>query len=152
MTSEDGAPVALVVEDEKYDAAKITGALERHGAVVHVVDRLYEAESFLEEAARHGRPIRLVVLDWKLAGGGLAVLRAIRMSANLGRTPVIVFSGSDAQRDIADAYEGGANAYITKAGDLDELEWQLDLIAQVWLRAVQPAPIGPVILAAPRAG
>ena len=142
MTAVDSnAPLSLIIEDQQYMAQKISAALERHGAETIVFDGIFETEAFLSDAEGLRRHIRVVVLDWRETG--LAVLRAVRSSAYLSYTPVVVLSSSDHYRDIDSAYAQGANAFVTKADDLDELEDQLEAIARFWLRHVQPPSFDP---------
>jgi CheY-like chemotaxis protein len=65
-------------------------------------------------------PPQLVLLDLNMPGmGGLELLRWIRQDPELCKLRVIVLSGSDASRDVSDAYAAGANSYLVKPGDLD---------------------------------
>jgi len=71
----------------------------------------------------------LVLLDLNLPGmDGHEVLRTIRSDGRLRLLPVIIFSHSDARRDVIAAYDGGANCYIRKPFGLDELQ---ETIAQL---------------------
>jgi DNA-binding response OmpR family regulator len=63
----------------------------------------------------------LVILDLNLPKKpGREVLARMRMSAHCQRTPVIILSSSDAERDKADAVRFGANSYVRKPTKLDE--------------------------------
>ena len=62
----------------------------------------------------------MIVLDLNLPkSDGTDVLRSIRESDRLARTPVVVLTSSDSPRDRAAAERLGANCYITKPSDLD---------------------------------
>jgi CheY-like chemotaxis protein len=76
--------------------------------------------AWLERDAEHGTRAKyhlpdLVLLDIKLPGAsGLDVLRWIRDQPALATLPVVMFSGSDLETDVADAYRLGANLYLSK--------------------------------------
>jgi len=64
----------------------------------------------------------LVLLDVMMPGqGGLAVLDHVRSHPQLARTPVIVVSAFSSGSDRATALEHGANAFVGKPFDPDEL-------------------------------
>lgn len=58
---------------------------------------------------------RLVLLDLKMPRAtGFDVLRWIRNHPEVGNLPVVIFSGSELQDDIQQAYAGGADSYMVK--------------------------------------
>lgn len=62
----------------------------------------------------------LVVLDLNLPKrSGRDVLKRIRVSSRCGDIPVVVLSSSDAEKDIREVAQLGANHYITKPTNLD---------------------------------
>lgn len=66
----------------------------------------------------------LVLLDLSLdidAMGGLEILSEIRASSTLRSLPVVVLTDSDDSSDVRGAYERGANAYVRKPTDFDDL-------------------------------
>jgi CheY-like chemotaxis protein/phosphoribosyl 1,2-cyclic phosphodiesterase len=61
------------------------------------------------------QPPDLVLLDLEMPRlDGREVCRVLRTSAQTARIPVIMLTASDAERDIAEGFEGGATDYITK--------------------------------------
>ena len=67
----------------------------------------------------------LVLLDLRLPRvAGLEVLRQVKSDPALHRTPVVVLTSSDADRDVATAFEYHANSFVTKPVKFDQL-WQL---------------------------
>ena len=78
---------------------------------------------------------RVVLLDMKLVGmHGLDVLKAIRSDARTATLPVVMHSSSTERRDIAACYEHGANSYVRKATDYDELQRNMRHVYDFWLR------------------
>lgn len=58
-------------------------------------------------------------LPWK---DGMARLKELKTSTGfLHRIPVIIFSSNDDRETINEAYDLGANAYVTNPDDFDEL-------------------------------
>lgn len=107
-------PRVLVVDDEVQIRRFLRIALEANGYRVFETSTGREA---LQEIART-RP-DLVILDMSLPDiDGLEVLRRLR---EWTRTPTIILSVRDSDRDKVDALDGGADDYLTKPFSLEEL-------------------------------
>jgi two-component system response regulator len=64
----------------------------------------------------------LLLLDLELpSGAGLRVLQTLRSDARTQRVAVVVVASSTADQDIARAYELGANSYVRKPVDVDDV-------------------------------
>lgn len=133
MTNESGH--ILVVDDDEHDIERFLERLEPFGTTATVFDRAFEAISYIRSNTWHERGIKLVLLDWKLPGTGAGVLEAIRETDTLRFTPVVVLSRSGEETDMRAAYEAGANAYVMKADDLDEIERDMAWLYGFWLGA-----------------
>jgi len=132
----------LLVEDQPADV-RLTKEILADGKVakdVHVATDGEQAMAFLRrqgEFADSPRP-DLVLLDLNLPRmDGREVLAQIKSDPDLLRTPVIVLTTSSAERDVLDAYEHRANAYVTKPIDLDEFVSAVASIEQFWLTRVR---------------
>lgn len=138
MTNEITGSV-LVVEDDRVDAEYITRTLEQLGIPHEVVPRSYEAIEALQRlnTTRPG----LVLLDWKISGGGASVLRAVRQDPSLSLTPVVVLSRSTARDDVHTALSGHANAFVAKAAELRDFQNHVAAICQLFLNIAQPPPM-----------
>lgn len=110
-------PATLVVDDDAAVRAMLVQMLHLLGYVVLASAGGHEA---LEAAARHARPLQLVVTDLDMpgmAGGELArALGAVRPA-----TPVLFVSGRPAPRALADAVVGRRAAFLAKPFTLDGL-------------------------------
>lgn len=128
----------LVVEDDSIDAEYIAKTLEQLGISHEVVPRSYEAIELLRrvDAPRPG----LVLLDWKISGGGASVLRAVRQNPLLATTPVVVLSRSTARDDVHGALTGHANAFVAKAAELRDFQAHVAAICDFFLNIAQPPP------------
>lgn len=105
----------LLIEDEPDMAALYAGAVRAGGFVVDVVGSLDEAQM----AARLAR-YDLLLLDRRLPDGeGLGALP--RLCASQPGVPVIVLTALDAVPDRVRGLDAGADDYISKPVDFDEL-------------------------------
>ena len=105
----------LVVEDDTTLAAQLRAALEGAGFSVDV-EHDGAAAAFAGATERYDA----AVLDLGLPRrDGLDVLRALR--ARLDRTPVLIATARDAKPDRIAGLDAGADDYVLKPYDLDEL-------------------------------
>ena len=65
------------------------------------------------------------------------MLQAIKADPSLRTIPVVILTSSEAERDIARAYELNANCYITKPVDLDQFITIVRSIEQFWFTIVK---------------
>lgn len=105
----------LVVEDEADLAGAAAEHLRAAGYAVDVVETLDEAE-----AAARAVPYALILLDLRLPDGeGLELLRNLR--ARRGGTPVLITTARDRITERIAGLEAGADDYLVKPYDLDEM-------------------------------
>ena len=105
----------LVVEDEKKTASLIRKALQAGGFAVEVC---HDGDQAL--AAASATPFDGMVLDIMLPGrDGLEVLRQLRARQN--RTPVLLLSARGAVNERVEGLNAGADDYVCKPFDFDEL-------------------------------
>jgi CheY-like chemotaxis protein len=129
----------LLVEDNSLDldltlrAFKVTRVANpvqicRDGA--EALDYVHTRKAFEGQA-----PVpMLVLLDLKLPKvDGIEVLRAMRAHTRYRYVPVVIVSTSAEERDIAAAYEQGANSYIPKAVNFDRFVDTIRQVATYWL-------------------
>ncbi|MFC7400498.1 response regulator transcription factor [Chelatococcus sp. GCM10030263] len=105
----------LVVEDDADIGSLLARGLEAEGFMVTVVDT---AGAALDQA-RENNPCA-VVLDMLLPdGSGLDVCRTLRDTGHIG--PILFLSAKDEVRDRAEGLSAGADDYIVKPFQFDEL-------------------------------
>ena len=56
----------------------------------------------------------------------------------LRKTPIVVFSTSQAGHDIVDSYALGANSYVHKPGNLHEFVSSVKSIEEFWFGCARP--------------
>lgn len=117
----------LLVEDNQADVYLMKHffeALHFPGIVDHVGDGM-EALHYLNREGRYSHVERpdLVLLDLGLPKlNGHEVLQRIRLDPEYDDLPIIVLSTSKTESDSAKSISLGANGFITKPSDLDEIE------------------------------
>jgi two-component system OmpR family response regulator len=114
----------LIVEDHAKLAAQLRRALRGAGMVADVAGRGEDALWMAGTTAYDA-----IVLDVVLPGiDGLETLRRLREDEV--RTPVLMLTARDALRDRVAGLNGGADDYLTKPFDLEELEARLRALAR----------------------
>lgn len=120
----------LVVEDQPSLLDAITVYLSRHGFVVDGAVNLKSAQSYINTSSYDG-----VVLDLGLPdGNGLDFLKQLRTNGFVA--PVIVMTAKDQISDRITGLEAGADDYVVKPCDLDELNARFHAV----LRRYQNSP------------
>ena len=77
--------------------------------------------------------ILLAMLDLNMpVMNGVETLTQLKNDPSLKRLPDIMFSSSKFQTDVNSCYELGANAYVAKPMDLDELDEIVQSITCFW--------------------
>jgi two-component system OmpR family response regulator len=107
----------LVAEDDRRLADVLRQSLAEAGWDVEVV---HDGRSAYGRALPHGMPYDVLLLDWMLPElDGLTVCRRLR---DLGvTTPVLMLTARADVRDRIDGLDAGADDYLPKPFDLDEL-------------------------------
>ncbi|HTN77252.1 MAG TPA: response regulator transcription factor [Pirellulaceae bacterium] len=107
----------LVVEDERHLAVLVKYNLEHEG---YRVTTMGDGPTALAFVAEHSDDIDLVVLDLMLPGmSGYAVCESLR--AEGFDMPVLILSARTLSEDRTRGFDVGANQYLSKPFDLDEL-------------------------------
>lgn len=140
MKKHDLRPIMLI-EDEQTDVTLIRRAFEKAGVEnpIQSVENGDKALAWLEGIGeyqdRTNFPLpAFILLDLKLPGmGGLQLLKWIRSRKDLRLIPVVVLTNSADAVDVRSAYEAGANSYLLKPADRNEIYRVIDIIQQYWL-------------------
>lgn len=138
----DSVADILIVEDNPNDAELVARVLRksaspnvtfvRNGA--EALDFLF-AEGEYEHRSINDAPC-VILLDLKLPKvDGIEVLRRIKGDKRTRTIPVVILTSSTEERDLQAAYDLGANSYVTKPIEFQDLA---DVVAEVghyWLTA-----------------
>lgn len=105
----------LIVEDERRMAQGLRGLLEKQG---YAVDAVYTGDNGLDYAL--SEIYDLIILDIMLPGlDGLSILRQLRSEGV--DAPVLLLTARDDVRDRVQGLDCGADDYMSKPFDTDEL-------------------------------
>ncbi|AMD00406.1 MULTISPECIES: response regulator transcription factor [Halomonas] len=118
MSASDSAPRILMIEDEEDIAFLIRFLLERNGyQVSHAADGRQALEALASSP-----PVGLVLLDIMLPyHDGLEVLERLRGLPAWQDVPVLMLTAKAREADIVRALELGADDFVTKPFQPDEL-------------------------------
>jgi phosphoserine phosphatase RsbU/P len=109
---------ALVADDDRMAALMLRTALERCALDVSVV---HDGESALATLSG-AEPPSVAVLDWMMPGvDGIDVCRRVRRDNGAQPIYLLLVTGRDSRADLVAGLEAGADDYVTKPFDLNEL-------------------------------
>ena len=150
MTMPDRSlPTILLIEDEVSDAALLRRGFEKtavRNPIVHLKDG-DEALAYLagvgqyNDRAKYPLPV-LILLDLKLPGmTGLQLLQWLRTQKEIRRIPVVVLTMDDSPSTVNAAYDLGANSYLVKPGDSEEIGKIVEAIQRYWIDLNEAPPL-----------
>ena len=139
----------LLIEDDPADAALIQRAFQKVGVqnpiahLSHGDTALAYLEGINEYVNRNKFPLPiLIILDLKLPGmNGLQLLKWIRTKRELRLIPVVVLTGSADTTQVQAAYEAGANSYLLKPADRNEIIRVVEALEHYWVQHNVPPPL-----------
>jgi CheY-like chemotaxis protein len=117
------SPVTLLHIDDDPNDTELFRAAARKAGVQFSIQNVADGEHAMAYLSGRGvysnrrlYPLpSLVLLDLKMPRAtGFDVLKWIRSHPEVGDLPVVVFSGSELQDDIQQAFAGGADSYLVK--------------------------------------
>ena len=110
----------LLVEDDKVDVMNVQRSFKK----ANIANPLFLAGNGIEalailrnesDAVQMPQERRLVLLDLNMPRmGGIEFLKELRQDPSLRRTPVIVLTTSDQERDRVEAYDLNVAGYLLK--------------------------------------
>lgn len=133
--------IILLVEDNRAHAELVRRCFEDH-PIANSVYHISDGEAALDYLLRRGkyadpkqspRP-NLVLLDLRLPKvDGLAVLKEARTSGKLRHVPIVILTTSEADGDMAKAYELRASSYLVKPVDFEKFSRLMRELGLYWL-------------------
>ena len=128
----------LLVDDNPADLDLTIDALAQSAWPTNVstVSDGAEAMAYLRREGKYAAATRphLVLLDLNLPRkDGRAVLADMKSNPALRRIPVVIFSTSQAAKDIERSYELGANSYVSKPPTLADWVSAVKLLKDFWI-------------------
>jgi len=130
----------LLVEDDANDVLLIQRAFQKAGMpqLLKIVRDGDQAIDYLGGngiyANREKYPLPfLVLLDLKMpCTDGFEVLQRVRAEPELKRLLIVVLTSSNNQSDVDRAYELGANSYLVKPVEFDEMVHMIQRFEAYW--------------------
>lgn len=136
----------LIAEDNPSDAELLARCLAEvvDPRRIHRVHDGVEALDFIHGRGAYDQrdpafPVRLVLLDIKMPRvDGFEVLAALRADRLRSLVPVVVFTSSNVDRDVVEAYRLRANGYVQKPVDFGRFREVVRALGEYWLSVNQP--------------
>jgi len=114
----------LVADDDRIGATMLAGWLERRGLEAVVVHDGAEALQVIE---RDGE-LTMAILDWEMPGtSGPELCRRIRQNADRASMYLMLLTARDATTDIVAGLDAGADDYLVKPFNPEELRARVDV-------------------------
>lgn len=138
----NGEPLTILLVEDNPDHAELVMRNMDDFQVANTIIHVEDGEAALDYLYGRGRyadrkqfPMpHLMLLDLRLPKvDGLEVLRVVKTDAALRPLPVVILTTSDAERDMAMAYEYHANSYVTKPVIFNEFSKLLKDLGFYWL-------------------
>jgi CheY-like chemotaxis protein len=133
------------VEDNPGDV-KLTREALKLGKILNNLNVIPDGTCVLPFLKREGEystapGVDLILLDLNLPKkDGREVLTELKKHPNFKSIPVIVLTSSNAERDILQAYDLGANCFITKPVDLEQFVYAIQHLEIFWFTIVKLPP------------
>lgn len=140
--------VILVAEDDLGDQILIREALEA-SAIAKRIFMVSDGEEVLDYLCQSGRFADseqaprpdLILLDLNMPRlSGKEVLARVKGDEGLRTIPVVAFTTSAREDDIAQCYALGVNSYVQKPTDFEEFQSVLGVVERYWLDACRFPP------------
>jgi CheY-like chemotaxis protein len=145
MKEKSQPTVILMAEDDADDRLLVRDALAECAceADLRFVENGEELLDYLTrrgkfEGPSHAPRPRLIILDLNMPRkDGRDALREIKSNEALRAIPVVVLTTSGADTDIDAIYQLGANSFISKPVQFEQLVNLMRLLGQYWFKTVQ---------------
>jgi len=112
------SPSIMIIEDDRIISGLLQHILARRGYQIHVALDGRMATAMIEEI----EPPHLILLDVMLPFvDGFELLKQIRSKPNWTELPIIMLTSKAQEKNIVRALEAGANDYIVKPFQPEEL-------------------------------
>ena len=141
-------PVEILLVEDSPGMARLTKEVFKDARMcnnINVVVDGEEAMAYLRKEREYAEAVLpdIILLDLNMPKkDGREVLAEIKADRDLKHIPVLIYSASSSEKDIRNAYELQANAFITKPLNLDEFIAAVRTIGEFWLCIAKLPPRG----------
>ncbi len=139
----------LVIEDSESQAETLERGLRASMArsTVILVQNSEDAELTLFSGNDRALTPDLVVVDLPADSRGVDLVKRVRADSRTKSVPVVTLSGDMDDRSIQDLYRSGANSYLDKPVDVQELVNVIATATRYWLGLNMSAPTARAMVA-----
>lgn len=140
----DKPATLLVIEDSDEDFEALNRIIDQICTIPLMIHRCISGDDALDFLNHEGeynnfnnssRP-EIILLDLNLPGtDGREVLAMIKKNTTLRTIPVIVLSTSANPKDIEECYQSGANSYMVKPMNFNDLKISIQMMLDYWFKA-----------------
>jgi len=114
----------LIAEDDSISCRILEAALIKWG---YEVIPVYDGESAFAQLLEINAP-KLAILDWEMPGyDGIEVCHKIRKIKTINQPYLIILSAKQTKKDISTGLDSGADDFIQKPFDFDELKSRINV-------------------------
>jgi CheY-like chemotaxis protein len=119
----------ILADNDESDRLLFKEALEEL-RIKHVVKTVKDGTELMDYLSKKENPVpSLLFLDLNMpCKNGLQCLKEIRTINKLKNMIIAIFSNSASEKDIDDTFSDGANVYIKKPADFNQLKQALDKV------------------------
>ena len=129
----------LVVDDDEEDVLLIKKAFEK-ASIIHRKIFLRDGQDLIDFLLKQGEHSEstetlpnLIILDLNMPRkNGIEALKEIKSNYELQHIPIIMFTTSKKESDIQESYVFGANSFVSKPIDFEELIEKIRGIDDYW--------------------
>jgi CheY-like chemotaxis protein len=138
----NGEPLTILLVEDNRDHAELVLRTMEESQVINRMFHVEDGQAALDYLHGRGKyadrkqfPMpHLMLLDLRLPKvDGLDVLKEVKTDETLRAVPVVILTTSDAERDMAMAYEYHANSYVIKPVNFIEFSRLLKDLGFYWL-------------------
>jgi CheY-like chemotaxis protein len=139
--------VIVMAEDDADDRLLLQDAATecKWDGELHFVENGEELMDYLQHRGKYKEISSspspgLIILDLNMPRkDGREALKDIKSDAELRRIPVVVLTTSHADTDVGKVYELGANSFITKPAQFEDLVTIMSTLNNYWFQTVELA-------------
>ena len=133
LMADDDADDRLLAKDALAEC-RLPGELQFVENGEELLDYLHRRGKYTNNPPRPG----LILLDLNMPKkDGREALREIKANAQFRKIPVVVLTTSQADTDIAQIYDLGANSFITKPVNFESLVKVMKVLGDYWCDVVE---------------
>jgi two-component system response regulator len=126
----------MLIDDDEDDYFLLKGAFSTYSDQVQLTHQR-TATNLMDDLLQLTRLPDLILLDLNLPPlNGLEVLATLKQDARTRQIPVLIWSGSIAQDQLRQCYEGGVSSVLLKSADQHSLVEAVQRICTYWFEVM----------------